>query len=288
MKNILVPTDFSECAKNAAEVAAGLCRETGAKLYLMHIINMPTYESSTSIETFHDVAEGLFIMKHVKNKFLQLRAMDMFKDLEFEEVVEFNSVYECIAEQAEKREIDLIIMGTHGIDGTKELLIGSNAERVIRSSKVPVLTIKKRHEKLAIKDIVFASNFYEESYTVFNQIVEVAKVLNARIHLLKVITPSHFEAQRYSIKLMEDFVTATDLQLDHTINIYNETKIENGIHNFADDIDADMIAMETHGRTGIQHMLWGSITESVANHSSVPILSVKLPVVVETPGIFPD
>lgn len=288
MKNILVPTDFSQCAEYAAEVAVGLSKKTGAKIHLMHIINMPTYESATSIETFHNISEGLFIMKHVKGKFAQLLANEMFEGIEVEEVVEFNSVYESISEQAKKREADLIIMGTHGVDGTEEFLVGSNVERVIRSSQIPVLTIKKRHEKLAIKDIVFASNFYEESYTVFSQIVAIATILDARIHLLKVITPNHFEAQRYSLKLMEDFVAKTDLVIDHTINIYNDTKIENGIHHFAEDIDADMIAMETHGRKGIQHMLWGSITENVANHSTVPILSVKIPHEVEHRVIFPD
>lgn len=288
MKNILVPTDFSECAKHAAEVAAGLCRKAGAKLHLMHIINMPTYVSATSTETFHDIAEGLFIMKHVKNKFLALRRLDIFDGVEVEELVEFNSVYESIAERAVKIDAEMIIMGTHGTSGSKEFLVGSNAERVIRSSKIPVMTIKKRHKKLTVKDIVFASNFYEESYAVFGDIVKIAQLLKARIHLLKVITPGHFEAQRYSLKLMEDFVAETKLELDHTINIYNDTKIENGIHHFAEDIDADMIAMETHGRTGIQHMLWGSITENVANHSSMPILSVKISREVERRVVIPD
>jgi len=288
MLNILVPTDFSDCANNATEAAASIAKRTGAKLYIMHIINMPTYESNTTIETVHNVPEALFIMKHVRKKFAALMSLPMFEGIDLEEIIEFNTVYEAISEHASKVSADLIIMGTHGASGREEFLVGSNTERVIRTAEVPVLTIKNRHQNFDVKDIVFASNFFEESYGIFENIKSFARAFNARIHLLKVVTPSHFETTRYSIKLMESFVKATNLDVDHSINIYNDSKIENGIHHFTEEISADMIAMETHGRTGIQHMLWGSITESVANHSKIPILSMKIPKEVESEVIFPD
>ncbi|NNE54852.1 MAG: universal stress protein, partial [Flavobacteriales bacterium] len=125
MKNILVPTDFSDCANNATEVAVSIARKTGAKLHLMHIINMPTYESNTSIETYHDTAEALFIMKHVRKKFAALMSLPLFEGLEVEEVVDFNTVYEAISAHATERNADMIIMGSHGASGTQEFLVGS-------------------------------------------------------------------------------------------------------------------------------------------------------------------
>ena len=289
MKNILVPTDFSECANNATEVAVSIARKTGAKLHIMHIISIPTYESNTSIQSFHDVAEGLFIMKHVKKKFEALRKLPLLEGVDWEEVVTFNKVYEAVAKEADSRNADLIVMGSHGTSGAEELLVGSNAERIIRTSKIPTLTIKNRHENFEVKDIVFASNFFEESYDSFVKIKGFAAAFGARIHLLKVVTPNKFETTRYSLGLMDSFVKETNLDLDHTINVYNDDKIENGIHHFSDEISADLIAMETHGRTGLQHMLWGSITENVANHSKMPILSVRIPKVPDNEeGIFPD
>jgi nucleotide-binding universal stress UspA family protein len=218
-----------------------------------------------------------------------MRQQPFLQDLDVEVIVKYNSVYESVSEMAKEKNVDMIVMGSHGVSGAEEYFIGSNAERVIRTSEIPVLTIKSRHENFKVKDMVFASNFFEESYGVFASIVEFAKVFDSRIHLLKVVTPNHFETTRYSLKLMEDFIEATKLEVDHTINIFNDDKIENGIHHFAEEVDADLIAMETHGRSGIKHMLWGSITEGVANHAKLPVLSVRIPKEAEnTKVIFPD
>ncbi|MFT5183116.1 MAG: nucleotide-binding universal stress UspA family protein [Flavobacteriales bacterium] len=286
---ILVPTDFSKCATYATEVGASLARDSGSKLYIMHIINLPTYESASNNEKWHNTAEGIFLGKLVQKKFATMRQQPFLQDLDVEVIVKYNSVYESVSEMAKEKNVDMIVMGSHGVSGAEEYFIGSNAERVIRTSEIPVLTIKSRHENFKVKDMVFASNFFEESYGVFASIVEFAKVFDSRIHLLKVVTPNHFETTRYSLKLMEDFIEATKLEVDHTINIFNDDKIENGIHHFAEEVDADLIAMETHGRSGIKHMLWGSITEGVANHAKLPVLSVRIPKEAEnTKVIFPD
>lgn len=288
MKRILVPTDFSECANQATEVAAKIARETGARIYLMHIINMPSYDSNSGIGNSHDVAEGLFYMKLAKKKFGELLEMPMMAEVNVVELIQYNSVYESISVQAKENEIDLVVMGSHGVSGSQEFFVGSNTERVVRTCELPVLTIKKKHENFSIKDIVFASNFYEESLSVFEHIRKFAEIFKSRIHLLKVITPQHFETTHFSIKLMEGFAAATKIE-DYTINIYNDERIEDGIHHFSEDIGAELIAMETHGRSGIQHLLWGSITEGVANHATIPVLSVRIPKHMESNRIiFPD
>ncbi|MFT6728426.1 MAG: nucleotide-binding universal stress UspA family protein, partial [Flavobacteriales bacterium] len=222
---ILVPTDFSKCATYATEVGASLARDSGSKLYIMHIINLPTYESASNNEKWHNTAEGIFLGKLVQKKFATMRQQPFLQDLDVEVIVKYNSVYESVSEMAKEKNVDMIVMGSHGVSGAEEYFIGSNAERVIRTSEIPVLTIKSRHENFKVKDMVFASNFFEESYGVFASIVEFAKVFDSRIHLLKVVTPNHFETTRYSLKLMEDFIEATKLEVDHTINIFNDDKI---------------------------------------------------------------
>ena len=87
---------------------------------------------------------------------------------------------------------------------------------------------------------------------------------------------------------MDDFARVMNLE-NFSLNVYNDEKIENGIHNFSHEINADLIAMETHGRSGIKHLIWGSITEGVANHADMPVLSVKIPKDKESnKAIFPD
>jgi nucleotide-binding universal stress UspA family protein len=108
MKRILVPTDFSECANMATELAASIARKNDARLFLMHIIQIPSYESNTSIETYQDVAEGLFLMKIVKQKFKDLLDQPYLKDVNVVELIQFDSVYESVSKQAKEHEIDLI------------------------------------------------------------------------------------------------------------------------------------------------------------------------------------
>ncbi len=289
MKKILVPTDFSECAMRALKVAVSIAKENNAKLFLMHIVNMPSHDTNSSVTSFESTTEGIFLLQLVKRKFIEIRKKKIMGGLEFEEILEYNSVYESISKQAKENDIDLVVMGSHGTSGAQEFFVGSNTERVVRSSEIPILTIKKEFDEFQVKNIVFASNFLKESYSIFGKIVQFAKIFNARIHLVKIVTPGHFETTKRSLKLMDDFVKNTELEINHTINVYNDTKIESGIHNFADEVDCDLIAMETHGRTGIKHMLWGSITEEVANHADIPVLSVRIPKVEESDDvIFPD
>ena len=214
------------------------------------------------------------MIKLVDKKFKSLLKADYLQDLDLETIVAYNTVYETIAEKGKEYGVDLLVMGSHGTSGMGDF-IGSNTERVIRSSEIPILVVKKPVD-LDFRNIVFASNFKEEAYNGFIKIKEFAKIFDAHLHLLKINTPNYFETTNNTEDLIDQFVEATDLQLEHSINIYNDNTIEEGIHNFSDKIEADMIAMETHGRTGLKHMLWGSITENVANHAKLPVLSIKI------------
>ena len=169
----------------------------------MHIIQIPTYESNTSIESYEDVAEGLFLMKLVKRKFAELMKKPFLEGVNVIELIQFDSVYESISKQAKEHQIDMIVMGSHGATGAKELVIGSNAERIIRTSPIPVLTVKRRYEDFNPADIVFASNFYGESTRNFGQVKQFAELFGSKIHLLKVNTPNQFETTKFSEKLIE-------------------------------------------------------------------------------------
>jgi nucleotide-binding universal stress UspA family protein len=242
---------------------------------IMHIINMPVAEEDKSMVSFHDVPEGMLLIKLTKKKFAKLLQMDYLQGLEVETVVAYNTVYETISEKAKKYDADLVIMGSHGTSGLGDF-IGSNTERVVRTSEVPIMVIKNDQTDLKFDNIVFASNFKEESYGVFHKVQQFASNFETTVHLLKINTPNYFESTSASNEAIDTFIDQVGLKVNHTVNIYNDTTIEEGIQNFAKSINADLIVMETHGRTGIKHLLWGSITENVVNHSDIPVMSVKI------------
>lgn len=275
MKKILIPTDFSECAENAVEVAASIAKRTGARLYILHVMDIPVYDRNDSFQSYADAAEGIFWMKLVKKRFKELFSKPFLEGVNAVEVLQFDGVYDTITTQAKEHQIDLIVMGSHGDRGAHEVFIGSNTEKVVRLAECPVLTVKERQKDFNPSNVVFASNFHGESSDNFEQISDFVQLFEPQVHLLKVNTPDQFESTSYTGRLFEDFAEKTKLK-NYTTNIYNERSVHEGILNFSGSVKADMIAMETHGRSGILRFFTGSQTEGIVNHSSLPVLSVRI------------
>ena len=193
-----------------------------------------------------------------------------------------------ILDHPELTDVALIVMGSHGATGIKESIIGSNTEKIVRRSPYPVLTIKDDTDSFEPKNVVVASSFYGEIDDSFEGLKNVIDLFDAKYHLLKVNTANRFEKSLVSEKLMRDFALKFKLA-DYTINIFNDDTIEEGVIGFSRTIDADLIAMPTHGRTGIGHLINGSVTEGLVNHAVRPVLSMKIDEPKVEYGIyFPD
>lgn len=167
-------------------------------------------------------------------------------------------------------------MGSHGTSGFSKVFIGSNTEKIVRLADSPVLTIKNEFDDFVINNMVFASNFYEESYPVFEKIKFFADIYRSHIYLLKLITPKEFEPIPVSQKLVNSFIKKFDLK-NYSVNIYNSSSIETGIIDFSDEINAYLIAIEIHGRTGFAHLISGNLAEDIVKHEAKPVLSIKIP-----------
>ena len=272
MKTILVPTDFSEHALYALKVAAIIAKKTNAKINLVHNYPMPEEEFSNAF--FYD--DMIKEIKAAKNNQLdRLIFEDFLKDIHVKKYILFNTKMWKIVSDKRFKNTDLIAIGSHGTSGLNEFFIGSNTEKVVRLANSPVLTIKNEYSGFNIQEMIFASDFFGESYEAFKKIKFFADIYGAHTHLLKVITATDFEPSHVSRKLMENFAKKFKLT-DATINICNATSIEKGITDFSNRINADLIAIETHGRTGFAHLINGSLAEDVANHIDRPVLSVKM------------
>ena len=167
-------------------------------------------------------------------------------------------------------------MGSKGHSDFEEILIGSNTEKVVRTSKVPVIVVKKDSEKFRMRNLVFASSFKnEDKKEVFKKFLDFSNHFKSEIHLLKVNTPSRFETTQEATKRVKDFIQEFDLP-KYSINIYNDASIRKGILNFSKDIDADLIALSTHGRSGLSHLFAASVTKTLSKKALKPILTIKV------------
>jgi nucleotide-binding universal stress UspA family protein len=180
--------------------------------------------------------------------------------------VEFGQPSKTLLEVVKSQSLDLIVMGSHGASGLREYFIGSNAEKVIRKSPVPVL-IAKDYFKGPISNIVFPNTLETQ-----NQGELVAKVkalqafFNAQLHVVWINTPINFVSDVITRQRLEIFAKRFALK-DYSLHIYNHPNEEDGIIHFTEFIKGDIIAMGTHGRRGFTHLINGSVAEDVANHT---------------------
>ncbi len=274
MKKILVPTDFSEQAENALKVAAMMAKKYDAEIYLLHMMEIPMQQIDP-ISAHSDVPEALFFMKMAHKKFEKLLASDFLEGLTVHETVKADITFNDIKDACKEYEIDFIVMGSHGASGLKEMFVGSNAEKVVRTSEVPVLVIKNEHTKFDVSDFVFASDFKIDNKETYKQAVKFAKAVNAKIHLLMVNTANNFMTTSDANARINDFISGQTFE-NYTITIHNDTSIEQGVLNFSRDIDADLIGISTHGRQGIAHFFNGSISEDLVNHANRPVITFKI------------
>ncbi len=275
MKKILVPVDFSKPSKYACKIAAKIAAKMNATVYLIHLIELPKGVIDMGAGSRFSIPESILYLRKVREKIL-LYKKNIFGDtIHVEYLIKLNSPFEGIQKYANKMNVDLIIMGSKGHSEFEEIIIGSNTEKVVRSSKTPVIVIKKDPEKFKLNNLVFASNFKKENKEIFKKFVNFANTFNSKIHLLKVNTPNNFHTTSKTITQIEDFIEGFHLP-KHTINIYNDISIEKGILNFSKEILADIIALGTHGRSGLSHLFTKSIAKNLSKNSLTPMLTIKI------------
>lgn len=280
MKTILVPFDFSDQAENAFEFAQGLAKKTNAHLKLLHVLETPTMTNLGTMGTVEPAygIDQIYMIELIEKRKKQLAVIEAAlanADFEFSTKLIFGNPYAGISKEVTEFDANLIVMGSKGSSGFEELLIGSNTEKVVRNATCPVITIKDKRDIDEIKTIVFASDFSKESATVINKLKIFSQALHAQLFLVKINTPSMFENSRDSYRSMQEFIKAHKLE-NTKIEIYNSSSEEEGIIEYAEDSNADMIAMATHGRTGFLHLLSGSIAEDVVNHAKRPVWTMKV------------
>lgn len=280
MKSILVPTDFSEQANYALDFAYSIAKKSGGQIKLLNVVEAPhgtSFNAMGEVVTPDSTDTVFFVhlMNGIKERLHELSADTKYKDVTISADVEVGNAFEHISRAIADHEVDLVVMGTQGASGMQEVLVGSNTEKVVRRAKCPVLTVKSPVEAGSIKNIVLATNMKVNHEQLVREFKRLQQLFDATIHVVSINTPADFETDRFYKKEMKKLVDKYNLQ-NYTFNVYNDKVEDDGIIYFAEEINADMIALGTHGRTGLSHLLSGSIAEDIVNHSRRPVWTYRL------------
>lgn len=274
MKRILVPTDFSEHARYAAKVAAQIARKNNAEIYLLNLLDLPSHMND-AVSNGVNIPEVMLYLAKTKERLVELMDEPYFEGLTVFADARLERAFEGIVKYSQEINADLIVMGSHGASGFQEMFIGSNTEKVVRASDIPVIIIKSEMEEFNINKFIFASDFSDEIKKPFRKIVEFANLFEAKLELVMINTPNSFKTNTVAEHIMQHFVSGFPLQ-NYSLHIYNDANIEKGIINYSNKVNADLIGIATHGRTGLAHFFNGSVSEDIVNHAVKPVVTFRI------------
>ena len=281
MKKILVPIDFSDASVNALKVACQLALRFDAGLYLLHVNEMMPYV--IPVTEYAYTATAVDIETYNKEKYEHIQQLKKnvlreapYSNLDITVAVEAGVMVPVVKKVAEEEFADLIVMGTLGASGWREVLVGSNTERVIRHAPCPVLVIPEGVRELTVERVLVPTTLKPDQIRVFKTAKAWQEFLGFDVEALYVGDPlnagAHGNVESEKNRLTEE------TGLRHVYLHLNtlDVKVEDAIRTYAKQAEAGLIIMGTHQRHGLSHLLFGSLTENTANHAHVPVLAVPV------------
>lgn len=295
IKKILVPTDFSDNAEQALAHAAQIASKFSAEITLFHVISLFQDDPNNPAYHFPNYEQVLASLEETaKERFDKLNAAHLEHQIR-QVTVRGISPAEEILSFASTEKMDLIVMGTHGRSGLSHFLLGSVAEKVIRHQVCPVLTIKQQKSgmvrKPKLEKFVVAVDFSNYSKMALLHAAALAEKFDASLEVLYAIEeqihPAYYVTGDVSISrlipdiyekssaALRDYVKAAiDQRVSFSTHV-REGRAHTEIVRFAEEQQADLIFMATHGLSGLDHLLIGSTTEKVVRKSPIPVYTVK-------------
>jgi len=292
LDTILFPTDFSSVAEGAFAHAAHLALRTGATIHVFNAV--PPDETGSPMDFLPmEPADGTRVVEAEPQRVEVKTATQERGTVSVVYVQTDNSSpVEAINDHAQEHDVDLVVMGTHGRSGMNRLLTGSVAEEVVRRAPCPVFTVLSQTEEgtpPTIDRVLAPVDLSEQSSLVANHAAALAEVYSAPLDLLHVVeeaayptvygvdplTPSLPDVQDRARKALEALIDRTDTPSESVQAHVLAGYAARDIVAFAEEHAADLIVMATHGRTGFERFLIGSVAEKVVRRASCPVFTVK-------------
>ncbi len=269
ISKIIVPTDFSEPAKQALNYAIALGSKTGATLHIIHVNQVAMVDATMPAETYQ------VFVKEIEDS-----TEEAFKNLETSLLAHtnipyhFKTTYGFVAEEvcdyAVAQEADLIIMGTTGASGAAEILIGSNAASIVSKSIVPVLVIPNTLTFSDYTRIVYATDYNEPEFPALMRLIYFAELFDCRLDVIHVKSDSDrfFNAENNFFVKNKAKISYPNI---HYIEL-EEGDVVQSINAYVDLHNADLLVMAKHNRSFFDRLFHRSLSKKMAFHSKIPLL----------------
>ncbi|WP_299667819.1 universal stress protein [uncultured Polaribacter sp.] len=273
IRKLLLPTDFSENAWNAIIYALKLYANESCTFYLLHSMKV----KASTMSNFSNKLSNA-IRKAALKDMLDLKKMvervNANANHSFEIMISNSDLQKAIESAIKKHQIQLVVMGTKGASGVKELFFGSNTVEIIKHTKLcPILTIPNNFDFTAPKKIAFAtdfSRFYEEKE--ITPIQRLTELYNSEIAILHLNNKENLnEVQAYNFKILENHLKAYK---HHFYWMPNYAKKAEDINNFIKDQKINILAMVHYSHSFIEKITKEPVIKSIGFRPIVPFLVI--------------
>lgn len=293
IENVLAATDFSEPAALGLAWAARAARSHGARLHVVHVLMPPMPVADFAAPP---LALDQSLRDAAGERMDDLLASDVLAGLDVHGIVRDGTPSQAVLDVADELAADLLVVGTRGLTGFRHLLLGSTAERIVQRAKPPVLSVHPgdpRPEQ-PLRTVLVPTDFSEDARAALDAATHCLALAEegTRVVLLHVFhVPAEYRSYGPSsafFKLGEEMAESLRQRLEELAEPLRaegrtaEIECVQGIPaevivRVAEERGADLVAMGTHGRAGVAHLLLGSTAERVVQHASCPVLTVRRP-----------
>ncbi len=271
MRKIIVPVDFSEYSENALKTAVHIAKKNNAEIIVVHMLEL---EETYFFQSESYIAEQFaFYTKLAEKNFEKFLDKDYLKDVKVSYIIKHNKIFKELNKVVDEESADLIVMGSQGASELKEVFIGSNTEKVVRNSDVPVLVVKEEPVLTDFKKVLFALDFDISEVRAYKEAVRLFEKLGCEVKLLYVNTPdARFRTTVEQEKHVEKFLAKVEKK--HEVKFIDHHSMEDGVFEQIPVEKSDLIALVTHSRKGLDY-LFKNTSGDVANHSETPVITFK-------------
>lgn len=268
MKRILLPTDFSENARNAIDYSIQLFGTEETKFCLLHTYQEPASTDSSFIgsliEKMKEEAE-----KDLKKEEHFLKTKYKSKNIKIESVTIYGDIITSVNEYSKAGKFDLVVMGTKGATGLKEVFIGSNAADVMMGTDKPLLLVPEDAGYSKLKNVLFATDHKDFEHTsMLYPLVSLLKQEGAGLMLLNVMPEGESTSELASIKKLKAKLKG----IKYAEHFIEYPYASEGLEKYIAEHDVDLVAMVNRKRNLLQRIFHKSVSKQLALHTHVPLL----------------
>lgn len=269
---ILVPTDFSESAHRALEYASKLASETGSNITIYHAISI--HVANTSEEAEFITTSELEKIENEQLVQLRMQISKRYPKVHFETKSRMGFPVELISEEVKEKKYDLIIMGTRGASGMKEILVGSNTASLIHQTECPLLAVPEQTEFTGIHKIVFATNMQKDDINCLSRLIRIfGKNENTSITLLHIEDGHSRDPEAALQNWFHTEVLPNVSYKNLTAECISETDVVKTLHDYLNLNKIDLLVTATRKRNFIERIFDRSITKRLIFHTHIPLLA---------------